>query len=49
MIAKANIDRIDFGLKQITNDHSHVVFTKEDNMISKLVPARSRLKNQSNV
>ena len=30
MIAKANIDRIDFGLKQITNDHSIVVFTKED-------------------
>ena len=48
MIAKANIDRIDFGLKQITNDHSHAVFTNEDNMISKL-PARSRLKNQNNI
>ena len=28
MIAKANIDRLDFGLKKITNNHSHVVFTK---------------------
>ena len=30
MIAKANIDRLDFGLKKITNNHSHVVFTNED-------------------
>ena len=29
MIAKANIDRLDFGLKEITKDHSHVVFTNE--------------------
>ena len=27
MIAKANIDRLDFGLKKITNNHSHDVFT----------------------
>ena len=30
MIAKANIDKFDFGLKKITNNHSHVVFTNED-------------------
>ena len=30
MIAKANIDKLDFGLKKITNNHSHVVFTNED-------------------
>ena len=30
MIAKANIDMLDFGLKKITNNHSHVVFTNED-------------------
>ena len=30
MIAKANIDRLDFGLKKITNNHSHIVFTNED-------------------
>ena len=30
MIAKANIDRLDFGRKKITNNHSHVVFTNED-------------------
>ena len=30
MIAKANIDRLDFGLKKITINHSHVVFTNED-------------------
>ena len=30
MTAKANIDRLDFGLKKITNNHSHVVFTNED-------------------
>ena len=30
MIAKANIDKLDFGLKKITNDHSHIVFTNED-------------------
>ena len=30
MIAKANIDRLDFGLKKITNNHSHVVFRNED-------------------
>ena len=30
MIAKANIDMLDFGLKKITNNRSHVVFTKED-------------------
>ena len=30
MIAKSNIDRIDFGLKQITNDQSIVGFINED-------------------
>ena len=32
MIARANIDRLDFGLKKITNNHSHVivVFANED-------------------
>ena len=30
MTAKANIDRLDFGLEKITNNHSHVVFTNED-------------------
>ena len=30
MIAKSNIDRIDFGLKQIINDHFIVVFTNKD-------------------
>ena len=30
MIAKANIDRLDFGIKKITNNHSHIVFTNED-------------------
>ena len=30
MIAKANIDRLNFGLKKITNHHSHVVFRNED-------------------
>ena len=30
MITKANIDRLDFGLKKITGNHSHVVFTNED-------------------
>ena len=30
MIAKANIDRLDFGLKKITYNHSYVVFTNED-------------------
>ena len=29
MTAKANIDRLDFGLKKITKDHSHVVFENE--------------------
>ena len=29
MIAKANIDRLDFKLKKMTKDHSHVVFTNE--------------------
>ena len=29
MIAKAHIDRLDFGLKKITKDYSHVVFTNE--------------------
>ena len=29
MIAKGNTDRLDFGLKKITRDHSHVVFTNE--------------------
>ena len=29
MIAKANRDRLDFGLKKITKDHSHAVFTNE--------------------
>ena len=29
MIAKADMDRLDFGLKKITKDHSHVVFTNE--------------------
>ena len=30
MIEKADIDKLDFGLKKITNNHSHVVFTNED-------------------
>ena len=30
MIAKATIDRLDFGIKKITNNHSHIVFTNED-------------------
>ena len=30
MIEKTDIDRLDFGLKKITNNHSHVVFTNED-------------------
>ena len=30
MIEKADIDRLDFGLKKITNNHSHIVFTNED-------------------
>ena len=30
MIAKANIDKLDFGLNKITNNHSHIVFTNED-------------------
>ena len=29
IIAKAHIDRLDFGLKKITKDYSHVVFTNE--------------------
>ena len=29
MIAKAKVDRLDFGLKKITKDYSHVVFTNE--------------------
>ena len=29
MIHKAETDKIDFGLKKITNNHSHVVFTNE--------------------
>ena len=29
-IAKANIDKLNFGLKKITNNHSHLVFTNED-------------------
>ena len=29
MIAKVNIDRMDFGLKKITKDYSHVLFTNE--------------------
>ena len=29
MIAKADTDMLDFGLKTITRDHSHVVFTNE--------------------
>ena len=29
MIAKANIKRLDFGLKNITKDYSHAVFTNE--------------------
>ena len=29
MIAKANIKRLDFGLKKITKDYSHAVFTNE--------------------
>ena len=29
MTAKADIDRLDCGLKKITNNHSHVVFTNE--------------------
>ena len=30
MIEKADIDRLDFGLKKITNNHSHVIFTNEE-------------------
>ena len=30
IIEKADIDRLDFGLKKITNNHSHIVFTNED-------------------
>ena len=30
MIQKAETDKIDFGLKKITNNHYHVVFTNED-------------------
>ena len=30
MIEKADIDRLDFGLKKITNNNSHIVFTNED-------------------
>ena len=30
MIQKAETDKIDFGLKKITKNHSHVVFTNED-------------------
>ena len=30
MIQKAETDKTDFGLKKITNNHSHVVFTNED-------------------
>ena len=29
MIAKANIERLDFRLQKITKDYSHVVFTNE--------------------
>ena len=29
MTAKANIDRLIYGLKKITRDHSQVVFTNE--------------------
>ena len=29
MIAKANTDRLDFGVKKITKDYSHVVYTNE--------------------
>ena len=29
MITKADIERLDFGLKNIRNDHSHVIFTNE--------------------
>ena len=27
MILKEDINRLDFGLKKITKDHSHVIFT----------------------
>ena len=30
MIEKADIDKLGFGLKKITNNHSHVVFKNED-------------------
>ena len=30
MIQKAETDKIDFGLKKITKNHSHVVLTNED-------------------
>ena len=30
MNVEAIIDRLDFGLKKITNNHTHVVFTNED-------------------
>ena len=29
MTAKTNIDRLDAGLKKMTRNHSHVVFTNE--------------------
>ena len=34
MIANANIDRLDFGLKKITNNRSHVIFTNEDKYLN---------------
>ena len=37
MIAKANIDRLDFGLKKIANNHSHVAFTNEDDSKTKII------------
>ena len=30
MIEKGDIDRLDFGLEKITDNHSRVVFTNED-------------------
>ena len=44
MIAKANIDRLDFGLKKITNNHSHVVFTNEDKNQKYLIDPNSKTK-----
>ena len=45
MIQKAETDKIDLGLKKITNNHSHVVFTNED----KYQNYQPDSKNQNNI